>query len=259
MLKKMLTFLLVAYPLLGISSYPVTEKPCVYSESKGTVNCRNGRLDHIPYEYLRDKNFSTLDLGYNYIISLNDTENFYELKYRAQIKTIFLDHNNISHIPSRLFDALPNFQILDLSHNRIKHISHWVCHAIYLKEVLLSGNPVEPVARHVLTCNKGLMIDIELIAKDPRKNDKTESSAPTSTSSMGHLVIVNAPRNTNNRNGTNTKETKNQTTNDDIFSTDDKNQTHNEVSNQDPNCAHSQYSVVSIFVTFILIINNIFT
>lgn len=139
-----------------ISTAAIHRDGCIYNKRRSAVNCRGENWNSIPFSYLQNKRFSILDLGFNNIQMLNNTQDFLQLQPRDLIETILLDNNQIENLPSCLFDALTNLQVLDLSYNRIRHIPRSFCHNLSLSNLILDGNPIESISKNAFVCIKNL-------------------------------------------------------------------------------------------------------
>ncbi|KAF2904082.1 hypothetical protein ILUMI_02099 [Ignelater luminosus] len=152
----MLTILFSWLTISSTISITVHRDGCIYNRRRSAVNCRGENWSSVPFSFLQNKSFRTLDLGFNNIRLLNNTQDFLQVQSRDLIDAILLDNNQIEDLPLRLFDGLTNLQVLDLSYNRIKHISNNFCHITSLSNLILDGNPIESISKNAFVCMKNL-------------------------------------------------------------------------------------------------------
>ena len=124
-------------PAVGIPAL----KPPLNCSSTSSFCQENLGLSKFPRQKVPD-NITAVDLGNNSITVL-DSQSLQGLK---DLKTLTLDTNKISTIPSDTFKDLNNLTYLDLGHNVLKSIQDGLWSGLKALETLrLTGNPLETI------------------------------------------------------------------------------------------------------------------
>ncbi|XP_005986185.1 leucine-rich repeat-containing protein 3 [Latimeria chalumnae] len=143
-------FLVLALCIRGTFTCPVG---CSCASESGVVRCSNGELKEIPQNIPVDTQVLYLDS--NRITSIPDRA-FKEL---PKLQELYLANNMIETIsPGAFRDITDKLELLDLSHNKIRHVSREVFHKVKAKTRLYS-NPWH--------CECTLQELIETLSLDP--------------------------------------------------------------------------------------------
>lgn len=99
-LSAVLLWILLSATICSTSGFLCDECECTVFNSKGhiSMNCAGRNFTEVP-EFLRSSNYTN-------------------------VTQLFLDNNNISRLPTRGFEGLPNLRVLHLSHNGLSHIDN---------------------------------------------------------------------------------------------------------------------------------------
>ena len=122
----------ILHPLFVLNFY----FGCVKSE---TYKVQNASLEYIPHDI--PHTVETLDLGWNQIASLNDTD----VAGFADVKTLFLNRNKISYISAQAFSYNTKLEYLDMTVNSVSELPDLTNVKPTLQKLFFSKNPIQAI------------------------------------------------------------------------------------------------------------------